>query len=104
MITYDLALQLKEAGFPQTGEGEFSLSIPKDKERNLKNVIRIYYPTLSELIEECDKKCGDFAIFSHGSSWVCGDFMPYEHDWIERSEGINLEDALVNLWLALNKK
>lgn len=109
MLTYSKALELKNAGFPQIAKNYSGLAykdethfgtvlgfVPIDDEN-------VYIPTLSELIEQCRKKCGNFALFDHGDSIVCGDYMPYEHDWIIRSEGSSLKEAVANLYIALNK-
>ncbi len=112
MITYELSLKLKDAGF-KIRRCEYAREDMESRQCvyceqpcfELGDTGEYYVlPTLSELIESCDKKCNDFALFHFGTNWVCGDYMPYEHDWIERAEGETLEEAVANLWLALNKK
>lgn len=107
MITYELAKQLKDAGFPKKIE-EYTIC---DKcNYPCPPISNHGYPTLSELIEECRKSKDniDFCLrdFSTGdnSEWICGNYMPYEHDWIEYSTGSTPEEAVAKLWLELNKK
>lgn len=46
MIAHELAQELKVAGFPQSGAGQY-LGVP--------DADRAYVPTLTELIEQCGK-------------------------------------------------
>src|SRR4051794_2773038 len=55
MISYELAYELKEAGFFQGGKGTWTF--PRDK-LVTRQSDRVYAPTLEELIEACG---GDFA-------------------------------------------
>lgn len=118
MITYTLAKKLKEAGFPQpevpTGghynswviqntHGEVYVEI-KDKEPVVIRVFPgmcyarelVYIPALSELIEVC----GDIKLFVSKSGESIADtsmgFIP--------QMGKTPEEAVANLWMALNKK
>ena len=92
-MTYELAKQLKEAGFPQK---EFRY----DDSHHIYNSDMsgiAYNPTLSELIEAC----GD-GLISLSS--------PRSGYWItagkngETSGGEDPEEAVAKLWLELNKK
>lgn len=96
-MNYELALKLKNAGFPQ--KGEYKL-FPNDGIHE-----EVVMPSLSELIEACEKSKPnmDFALF-HWGNWVCGDRAEYEGDWITRAEGETPEIAVANLWLKLNNK
>lgn len=96
-MNYELAKQLKEAGFPM----KYSFD----------NVLYTH-PTLEELIEACPKRFeikemsfdGDFTLSVSRSVWHVG----YEHmdGWFEgeQAEGSTPTIAVAKLWLALNKK
>ena len=134
MIDYNLAVSLRDAGFPQ----ERTLHIPyPDFYRSPDGVIRnpardnmngkwenfIKIPTLSELI----KAAGNITLYKHpkiniwnrefNDKWVAG--IPVEHstkDYLcaddhfvdfyfqESAVGATPEEAVANLWLALNEK
>lgn len=118
-MNYELALKLKDAGFPQMGDG-FALVVDnpapfEDEVDATVSVIpwcqyvlcpsetygpTIYSPTLSELIEACGE--GDFQL-RRTKMWHAviqkGD-MP-SHDW---QHGESPEEAVSMLWLSLNKK
>jgi len=95
-MKYDLALRLKNAGFPQREMGgmwNFAFKYFK--------VEQVYFPTLSELIEACGEK---FFRVSHSKntdgttwdaeSWVSGDI----------ETGNSPEEAVAELWLALEEE
>lgn len=88
-MKYELAKELKDAGFPQHSCTDITCS---------KNALTI--PTLSELIEACGD--GRFKL-SRTKMWHAviqkGD-MP-SHDW---KHGFTPEEAVARLWLALNTK
>ena len=104
-MNYDLAVQLKKAGFPQdynfwhkyyTSTNQESAQelgfIPYDKTDF--DAVRV--PTLSELIEAC----GDTVFF---------DLIKCKDGWIAtdhymKGEGATPEEAVANLWLALQNK
>jgi hypothetical protein len=99
MITYELALQLKNAGFPS---GLFST-----KEN-------VYFPTLSELIEVCEKDDDEFILIQK-DKWVAGYFVEdygedsegnrSDYSYIKnQSEGATPEEAVANLYLQINSK
>ena len=73
-MTYELAKELKDAGFPQTRR---DATLPLDRERG--TVEPLMVPTLSELIDACGECFG-----SLGRGW---------HD----------DESVARLWLALNK-
>lgn len=134
MISYELALQLKNAGFPQDNG---LIEAEKDKERfgwftcegsgdayidkelftgcgAFANELwtgyhpyqeSVYVPTLSELI----KACGDRTILL--KKWSKQASRPDNKPcfaWVEgetfQAIGSTLEEAVANLYLALNKK
>ncbi len=88
MINYELAKELKEAGFPETTE---------------------YYgvnPTLSDLIEACGEEFGslerrvlELGIIQNIIVWDCWGSNPQNQGY-----GSTPEIAVAKLWLALNKK
>lgn len=90
-MTYELAKELKEAGFPQhertgIGHGDVFL-IGKDG--------LCYSPTLSELIEACGDM--NLRVFIDGTPCRARN-KDYE------VAGNYPEEAVANLWLVLNKK
>lgn len=94
-MNYELAKQLKEAGFPQVGypikKGEFICVTPW-------TVNEFYCPTLSELIEACGNK--NFRLLAdHKGKWSA-----YSYIDAIGAEGDTAEEAVALLWLKLNKK
>lgn len=86
-MTYELAKQLKDAGFPQKG-----MITPEDM---------AYSPTLSELIEACGEK---FEMLSRFNG--CKPEFQWEATGL--LEGVEMgkspEEAVAKLWLELTKK
>lgn len=104
-MTYELAKQLKDAGFPQkitAGAGDGHLF--QDEVYGI-----AYAPTLSELIEACGQ---DLWILKRGSymgefGWIVGQDRKEEDNpayWFLFRFGKTPEEAVAKLWLALNKK
>lgn len=103
MISYELARELKEAGFPQGGRGAWAL--PPDALVG-RSKDRVYVPDLSELIEACG---ADFGSLAQNGSFKR--YTPHQTRWVAwRSgpdhgvSGDTPEEAVANLWLALQKK
>lgn len=97
MITYELAKELKDAGFPQP---LLSPTIPT----NMALVRPVHYPTLSELIEACGQK---FSYLKRFDPMDKGKYHWEAYSTLNTSligGGSTPEEALANLWLALNKK
>jgi len=96
MITYELARQLKDAGFPT------EIILETDGE-NIWEVVRS--PTLSELIEAC----GEFGFESLISSFD-GEWKKYfiaksaPKTGSKQGTGKTPEEAVTNLYLELKKK
>ncbi|HEY1747809.1 MAG TPA: hypothetical protein VGG11_13740 [Xanthobacteraceae bacterium] len=96
MIDYDLAKQLKEAGFPQETKAGYILD-------------GICYPTLEELIEACGDKFGSLHAVFDGRR---GDTYGTIFGWQAVGAGRACPDmseptptvAVARLWLALNVK
>jgi hypothetical protein len=101
MISHDLATELKDAGWPQGGDGGWITSPHKIVVRSGD---RVYAPTLSELIEAC----GDTfqMLIRDIDKWACKRFEParWSHDLETLSVGSTAEEAVARLWLAHNKK
>jgi hypothetical protein len=98
-MNYELAKQLKDAGFPQLGNvTDKTLHSPS------------FHPTLSELIEACYPKSGEeFALiveFNGGykTSIRYWDIDSQEYFAIHEEIGTTAEEATGKLWLALNQK
>lgn len=118
-MNYELAKQLKDAGFPYK-EGETYYPIFPDGKRNVgftkEEMCKIV--TLSELIEACNPfKSDEFYLTTELDGWRA--FYRYygffEHnDKFKKEDGIyevepsvfgsTPEEAVANLWLELNKK
>jgi len=111
-MNYELALALKNAGFPQKyhydwqGISDFPASTILDKEHPEEWGVRISNPTLSELVEAC----GDgFTFIKRDKNWngkYCW-MAVYEHEIpmnCVRADGSTPEEAVARLYLALNKK
>lgn len=124
MLNYELAKQLKDAGFKC--EGYFGVTennklVESDSEygwvaakegnylyEDFQTVIEI--PTLSELIEACGENFGTLSQYSFpgtdGNKFLAscqykpGDIQQKYTD----AEGSTPEEAVARLWLALNKK
>jgi hypothetical protein len=98
-MDYELADQLKEAGFPQGGAGLWTfppnnlVARPSD---------RVYVPTLSELIDACadleqlQKVVNDLRALEAGYKWQA--VAQFNHTY-----GATPEEAVARLWLTLNR-
>ena len=111
-MTYELAKQLKDAGFPFKQSVGFSLYYFNSKHESIAFSyldsdafpvdFETYVPTLSELIEAC------------GDNWRALEMLPQENrinavyrasGWDGQGEyGLNPEEAVAKLWLKLNAK
>lgn len=103
-MTYELAKQLKEAGFPQKDidcEDRWVCCIhsnyfTSDGDRN----DTPYQPTLSELIEACEESIhGILMIDKFGAGVKRAKCTTPDIDWIQGSSN---EEAVAKLWLALH--
>jgi hypothetical protein len=105
-MTYELAKQLKDAGFPQgefegnNWERHWECQHPPGGHAVTPNCDKCYTPTLSEVIEACGEKFGHLAFWKNGNpagSWqAVGDG---ETEWASTPE-----EAVAKLYLALNQK
>lgn len=120
MLTYEDALELKNAGFPQNTksthysttkgmEGELGISFGLP---DIGSATRVAIPDLSELIEACGD---DFEELKHyigqrekvfNAKWLATGIE--QEPWSSRSncsgKGYTPEQAVKNLWISLNKK
>lgn len=99
-MNYELAKQLKDAGFPQKGNG--LMLVRKGWETNKVvnyGVGNSYAPTLEELIEACGDKL--VSAYNNGKEWLLNEEAGSE---VPQVSGSTLTEAVARLWLALNKK
>lgn len=110
-MTYELAKQLKDAGFPQTYLNGWDSECKKEHTLGMATgCCGVFIPSLSELIEACGG--GDFDLRSS--------YIRLQRYWIAtlltndtassggkifqgKSEGSTPEEAVAKLWLELNK-
>ncbi len=107
-MNYELAKELKDAGFPQ----EVDESIPAPHiflapERHVSEPTfqdeLAYAPTLSELIEAIGVE--NFGSLSHyGDEWICSFYNLDDSTRQVEGSGVTPEEAVARLWLALNPK
>lgn len=112
-MTYELALKLKNAGFPQTargpmyfctdlGEWTYSLNCDPYSKAKCETHEMIKCPTLSELIEACGD---DFCCLEKIGiqDWIC-----YRSEEERNNDDFHMGhspgEAVAMLWIDLNKK
>jgi len=97
-VDYQLAHDLRDAGFPQIGRG--TQIGPSDK-LVWRAGDRVYMPTLSELIEACGKRFWMLeACDLEAGNWHASGYAAAK---IEDAYGSSPDEAVARLWLALNK-
>lgn len=122
-MKYEIAKQLKDAGFPQKGgksheafylnagilTGVVDFDMYKDVDDAFRSAKLVYAPTLEEIIEACGKTLfGELSPFK--DEWrVMGGQHAYDDDFHEMQYeyvlfGSTMSDAVARLWLALNAK
>lgn len=92
-MTYELAKQLKDAGFPQKENTYW-------KNERGEGTLGVYAPTLSELIEACGE---EFYSIRKQTLKYCAESVASD-DRFFQAKGSTPEEAVANLWLELNKK
>lgn len=112
-MEYNVALRLKEAGFPQKNQDWCEEGCAHDDERCLINLIEsdkpAYRPTLEELIEACPKEYNgqvfDLCYLPDGQEWVAWYEAPNQKI-LPSVEGLGStpSEAVASLWLALHGK
>ena len=122
-MEYTLALELKEAGFPQTGkigdwfyvnqelevicaghgyECECPLTTYDIKNPYKREIVKA--PKLEELIEACGDKFFNLNRVYGENGWECN-VEHFDHDsGYPEATGKTPEEAVARLWLELNKK
>lgn len=109
-MTYELAKQIKDAGFPHehtTHGGNDGFDEYCEDEEFLSGE-NICIPKLSELIEACGDE-DDFTLHRIGTVWIAEKwYQPLENrpKFLKAGQhkGSTPEEAVANLWLELNKK
>jgi len=92
-MTYALAKQLKDAGFP----------IRKTCLCEEDVCVHIEYPTLSELIEACGDSFGELNHYRNSRDWEAISENWQDEQGVGRmTSGKTPEEAVAKLWLALN--
>jgi hypothetical protein len=107
-MNYELAKQLKDAGFPQDKIGWVYLDIEGQNypDTAWKKVeypeIETKEPTLSELIAACGDEFYSL-VYTTDKDWGC---FSEKDQWntIATADGKTPEEAAAKLWFALNKK
>ena len=99
-MTYELAKQLKDAGYPQQKEGDEKEGLTfRDIEVGTEYVSQ---PTLSELIEACHTRQ-----LTIEQKWIEGSNKPqwFVSHWVYTIGPYDtLEETIAHLWLRINKK
>jgi len=100
-MNYELALALKENGFPQTRPVYLSGRTP--------NEVFVSYPTLEELIEACGEGFNTLSRDTSTSTtcWVVNNYSEIdapEETVLGWFEGKTPIEAVARLWLVINKK
>lgn len=93
-MTYELAKQLKDAGFPQSGD-HYCTHQGCDSD--------VCYPTLEEFIEACN--CESFSLFHRSSKaqWMATNLSTQRGVPSIDGVGDTPTEAVARLWLALQK-
>jgi hypothetical protein len=92
-MNYELAVQLRDAGFPQSGEGR-RIGAPTAFVWRARDLV--YVPTLEELIAACGDEFGELARLPDGN------FEAVARGGGLRQRGKSPSEATARLWLALN--
>ncbi len=116
MISYELAKQLKDAGFREkpwsicdyvyfrdvlTPFRAIKYSVYPNGEIVAYMVECVQIPTLSELIEACGE---DFSHLARGQSFEALPWAAFDKDLVIYRGGSTPEEAVAQLWLALVRK
>ena len=102
MISYELALKLKNAGFPQGIKNGVLFPYASEDIRE-----KVYIPTLLELIEVCGDNLKTLYKFTD-EIWEATNEDCTQDQWANwnglRTRGSTPEEAVSLLWLEINKK
>ena len=109
-LSYEDAKELKDAGFPQglrsdtlhyfESDGDIVLSRFVDEEFQ-PDYEYVNSPILDELIEACGE---EFVLEKNDGYWIAGEYIDHDGEIHRQFEGNTPEQAVKNLWIALNKK
>jgi len=109
MLTYELALKLKEAGFPQDTNmkhyhATYGLAVGIPHPGTLIDPDVVAIPNLSELIEACGDDLFGIIRGPFNNGWEAGSDWSYDHLSGKVGHGSTPEEAVARLWIELNKK
>ena len=100
-MDYELANQLRHAGFPQGGKGKWIVSLDQIVVRAAD---RAYVPTLEEIIEACGRQFLSLQRVpeseSRNETWVVGGTI----DKNVYQQGSTPAEAVARFWLATHNK
>jgi hypothetical protein len=117
-LSYELAKELKDAGFPQNLDGNKQMN-GQSLRWHFSDAPHpacddcVYSPTLSELIEACGDRFFGLRVHTKYGGWWKSDtkgfaaraFEPDNRDELkETGWGTTRDEAVARLWLALNNK
>lgn len=103
-MNYELAKQLKDAGFPQVHPASYPNGTLMRHPRDINNTEEVYFSTLHQLIEACGDRFSmlNRSIDNKFHAWATrNEEVKYLDDIY--SEGDTPEEAVANLWLKLNE-
>lgn len=100
-MNYQDALELKNAGFPQTGELKCEHGFTTHGHCECQPEDYVYTPGLSELIDVCDHF---HSLDRTNIGWISSGCVKGNIEDIKCVSGSTPEKAVKNLWIALNKK
>ena len=105
-MNYELCKRLKDAGFPLKEMDERELAELQDTPFHVpfyEEDESVYHtPTLSELIEECRDRFS-YVIRDHKTLWRSVEKTYKDSQGANQGQGSTPEEAVANLYLALNK-
>ncbi len=114
-MNYELAKQLKDAGFPQDLDKYNGIKSGREgfDEEGILHVFDdgfwrggdaiVSIPTLEELIEACITN-GDFHLECFHDEWQASVCLNAKGEWEEWHKGSSPLEAVANLWIALHEK
>ena len=92
-MDYELAVQLRDMGFPQSGDGR-RIGAPNVFVWRARDLV--YVPSLEELLAACGDQFGEMARLPNGS------FEAAARGGTPRQMGKSPVEVVARLWLALN--
>jgi hypothetical protein len=101
-MKYELAKQLRDAGFPQSGNGKW---IGPPEKIVWRSGDRAYAPTLEELIDGCGKGDDSFHLCTRDGVWIANFRLSDRHagsHTYAAGQGPAPAEAVAKLWLALH--